>query len=685
MAIKHKDYLEDIELRDLVDANVIRDIMNDFYKLTGLGIGIIDTKGNVLVAIGWQDICTKFHRVNKDTCKNCIDSDTQMNRGLSRGVITQYKCKNNMWDIMTPIMLHDKHIGNICHGQFFYEDEKIDYEFFSNVADKHNFNKEEYMSALKKVPIRKRETIETLMKFHIKLSNLIAEMSHRNIMLSNTIAQVKTSQEKIQKYNIDMITAYNQLEASEEELRAQYEEIQNYSKEIQDLQKKYELAIQTANSALWEYDIKNKELVASHEFYEMIGVPYKDNNIEDVLLKILDTKELLKIEGQFEDYCNGRIEEIHCDIKINIYENIEKYFLIRGKGIYDNKGTLTNISGLFMDITKDKKQEQQIEYLAYYDKLTSLPNHKSFLNRMRSSLKNNKSGAIIIVDIDNFKNVNDTLGHKFGDKVLKRVAKELICCSKERVFVSRSSGDEFLILLEDINSKEDIEKFAEKVKETFNKGFKIENKEIYISCSMGISMYPDDSIKIGQLVMNADIALFKTKREGKNHYSFFNYEMMLRLKRRVRIEHILRTAIEGDGFEILFQPQVCTRTLRAIAFEALLRLKNSDVSPNEFIPVAEDTGLIIKIGRIVTKKVIHTIGELLKEGKPVKPISINFSVVQLRDADYVVFLKKELKKNNVPPSLLEIEITESVFCRKRAGCSGFFKRIKSNWHKYCAR
>ena len=174
-----------VELSEIVDAQAIQSLMDDFYKFAHITMALVDLKGNVLVSVGWQDICTRFHRVHPETCKHCIESDTKLSAGVSPGEFKLYKCKNNMWDIATPIIVGGQHIGNIFSGQFFFEDEPLDYELFRSQARKYGFNEKEYMAALEKVPRLSRETVETGMTFLTKLANMISQLSYSNIKLSS--------------------------------------------------------------------------------------------------------------------------------------------------------------------------------------------------------------------------------------------------------------------------------------------------------------------------------------------------------------------------------------------------------------------------------------------------------------------------------------------------------------------
>ena len=180
------------ELAEIIDAQAIQSLMDDFYKLAHIPIGIIDLKGNVLVGVGWQDICTEFHRVHPQTCKHCVESDTKLSTGVFPGEFKPYKCKNNRWDIVSPIMVGGQHVGNIFLGQFFFEGETLDYELFRSQARQYGFNEEEYIAALEKVPRLSREVVDTIMAFFMKLANMLSQLGYSNIKLAQSLAERNT-------------------------------------------------------------------------------------------------------------------------------------------------------------------------------------------------------------------------------------------------------------------------------------------------------------------------------------------------------------------------------------------------------------------------------------------------------------------------------------------------------------
>lgn len=194
------DYaVEKEEFKNIINTKELQSLMDDLYEVTHMGIGIIDLNGNVLVGTGWQDICTQFHRANKESCKNCMESDLYLTENVKPGEFKAYKCKNNLWDIATPIVIGDKHVGNIFLGQFFYDDEKIDYSLFEKQAEKYGYDKEEYLKALNNVPKWSKKQVKSLMKFYSEFAQIISKLSYTNIKLAKTLSDFKKSQDKLKE------------------------------------------------------------------------------------------------------------------------------------------------------------------------------------------------------------------------------------------------------------------------------------------------------------------------------------------------------------------------------------------------------------------------------------------------------------------------------------------------------
>ncbi|PKM65763.1 MAG: hypothetical protein CVU95_14355 [Firmicutes bacterium HGW-Firmicutes-2] len=332
---------------------------------------------------------------------------------------------------------------------------------------------------------------------------------------------------------------------------------------------------------------------------------------------------------------------------------------------------------LTAQVEEIESQKSYIHFLADHDPLTELPNRRSFYKKLNQVLDADEKGAVMLLDLDNFKGINDTLGHLFGDQVLMYISRELEALTSDRVFVSRFGGDEFLLLYMWENGENELLEFIRQLNELFNRKLYVENNEVNIEFSMGVSLFPSDSTDINQLIMNADLALYTIKNSGKNNYAFFSAGMGEYQIYKSKTEAILREAIDTDGFKMVYQPQVELSSGRVAGFEALLRLKNNRMSPGEFIPIAEENGMIIAIGRIVTKLVVEQIRSWMEKGYVIKPVAINYSAVQMYDYGYKAYLMNLLRENAVSPNYILIEITENIFLENKESTIAFLKELRS--------
>ncbi len=368
--------------------------------------------------------------------------------------------------------------------------------------------------------------------------------------------------------------------------------------------------------------------------------------------------------------------ELLTDTKLgNAKESLDCRFMHRkGKFLTVHLKTIpividSEIRGMYIiirDLSEQAKSTELIRYMAFHDQLTGLRNRRALLDHLDSLVKNRKKKkipfALLFLDIDRFKYLNDTLGHLVGDQILKQVADRLVDIQKENCTVYRQGGDEFIIVLEETGRLAAGE-FAQKILSRFNESFYFNSQEYYITPSIGISLYPNDGRDAESLIKFADEALYSVKEKGKAHYQFYRSDMQSTGINVIALEAHLRKAIEREELELYFQPQVDLITNEISSFEALLRWNSSDlgfISPADFIPLAEDTGLIIPIGNWVIDRACRQIKEWSgKAGRPIR-IAINISPKQFLQLDLVRVIKSAIEEYNIDPSLLEIEITEGA-------------------------
>jgi diguanylate cyclase (GGDEF)-like protein len=345
---------------------------------------------------------------------------------------------------------------------------------------------------------------------------------------------------------------------------------------------------------------------------------------------------------------------------------------------------LQSLANILASAIDRKATEERLTYLAQFDPLTELPNRSLFLDRLERAMehaqRNHGRIGVIFADLDRFKIVNDTMGHSTGDKLLVKVAQRLKQCLRSCDTVARLGGDEFAIILSDLAQAEDATIVAEKVIKALSMLFELEGQEVYISASLGISMYPGDGIDADSLLRNADTAMFQAKEIGPSIYQFYLPQMNERAVTRLRMETALRGALARREFVLHYQPKVSLVTGKITGFEALLRWQHPThglVPPLEFISVLEDTGLIVSVGEWVVRTVCEQIREWQNQGLVPRPVSVNLSARQFQQQDLEAIIDRTLRATEIDPQLLEFELTESVLMKEAETATNALRNLKS--------
>jgi len=307
-----------------------------------------------------------------------------------------------------------------------------------------------------------------------------------------------------------------------------------------------------------------------------------------------------------------------------------------------------------------KKQKEYIEFLADCDRLTGLFNRKRFTEDIKVFIEKNGQGTILLLDIDNFKNINDTQGHYYGDIVLKHIATILRKSINDEAVVYRIGGDEFIIHLPEISENDLIEATVVLVLKALKEENCIDHIKHHITASVGIAKYPLNANSADELIKKSDIAMYQAKKDGKNRYCHFTEDLNSNFGYNVGVEKVLQNALEHNKFKLLYQPIVNAQNGQIVSLEALIRIEDSIISPAEFIPVAEKAGLIVAIGNWVIDEVCLQLSVWKNKCNSIMPIAVNVSAMQLYDGSIFSYVTNALKKYNLSPRLLEIEITESV-------------------------
>jgi diguanylate cyclase (GGDEF)-like protein/PAS domain S-box-containing protein len=333
----------------------------------------------------------------------------------------------------------------------------------------------------------------------------------------------------------------------------------------------------------------------------------------------------------------------------------------------DSKGTITGVIAHIRDLTERKRAEQQIEYQAYHDSLTGMANRRLFQEHLSLAvaLAQRKNGllAVLFLDLDHFKIVNDSLGHTIGDALLRVIAMRLKTHVREGDVIARVGGDEFTVVLQDLKKKEDIPAIAHKILKAIAEPIDVDGHRLYVTTSIGIAVYPDDGQDSETLLKNADNAMYRAKSEGRNTYQMSTEEMSRSMHERLTLESGLHQALERNEFDVYYQPQVDVPTMKIVGMEALLRWRHPErglMTPGSFMSVAEERGIIVPIGDWVLRTACKQAKSFRDAGLPSFRVAVNLSARQFREQTMVDSIESALKQSGLDPHLLELEITESV-------------------------
>ncbi|EKN67227.1 EAL domain-containing protein [Schinkia azotoformans] len=334
----------------------------------------------------------------------------------------------------------------------------------------------------------------------------------------------------------------------------------------------------------------------------------------------------------------------------------------------DEKGKPYKYISIRKEITKQKQLEEEIFHLAYHDSLTNLPNRRMFMNQLRSEIieRNNLKSklSILFIDLDNFKFINDKWGHDTGDIVIKEAAHRIKEAIRPTDMIARLGGDEFIVMLKDVQDEADIIIDVKQILKMFQKPISTYGQEYSLTCSIGIATYPENGDSAEQLIVNADNALYHVKGSGKNDFTFYNNKMKIQSLESSLLENALRSAIKNEQFYLEYQPKQNIATKELFGMEALVRWNHPElgiIPPGKFISLAEETGLIIPMGEWILRESCRQTKLWQKQGFPNLIISVNVSVRQLEDSNFIDSVINILKETKLDPTCLELEVTESIF------------------------
>ncbi len=514
---------------------------------------------------------------------------------------------------------------------------------------------------------------------HLAAANSSLEVNERSTFLEHpsfiflfisltllliAILQLLQYRRQIEKKSLELSTANKELQIEIEE-RAQIQTALQESKE------RYALAARGANDGLWDWNLKTNDISFSSRWKSMLG--FQDDEIRDRLQEWfhrVHPDDINKLKKDISDHLNG--VTLHFENEHRLLNKKEDYLwvLSRGLAVRDSDGSSIRMAGSLTDISGRKKTEEQLIQNAFYDTLTGLPNRALFMDRLQMEFVHNKRNkdhrfAVLFLDIDRFKNINDSFGHLIGDELLGLVAKRLRSHIRPDDTIARFGGDEFVVLLGNMKEVGDATKIAERINNVLIEPFHLMHHELYINITIGIAISTHEYQQPEEILRDADTAMYNAKLRGKACYLIFDKTMHINALDRLELEIDLRHAIERKEFVLYYQPIISLENRSIIGFEALVRWNHPQrgfLLPMEFIPLAEETGLIISLSLWIIREACRQILIWQQQIPSESPlvISINISPKHFKNDSFVDQIINILDETKLNPEHLALEITETV-------------------------
>lgn len=445
------------------------------------------------------------------------------------------------------------------------------------------------------------------------------------------------------------------------------EQLQQTENNLQDSERRLGHILESSLDGYWDWDINTNKVYFSQRYKEQLGfkdheLPNEFSSWESRLHPGERDQMLAKIRAYLENPRGYWEEKFQLRHKDGSY----KWILARAVPTFNRQNKLIKLTGLHIDITDRVQAEYKINFMAYHDRLTELPNRSLLIDRLEHALaKAKRNGTqifLLVLGLDRFKHINESLGHPAGDSALREVSKRFAKSIREEDTIARLAGDEFAILLENTSDSQNVVIVAERLLGSLKRPLFVEGQQIYLSTSIGISAFPNDGDKPAILLKNADAAMRRAKNNGRNRFHFYSEELTETAFKHIKLECGLRQALLQNQFQVYYQPKVCLKSGRILGAEALLRWLHPEdgfISPQDFIPVAEESGLIMEIGQWILTQACKEAASWKQQGLTFQHIAVNISGVQVQHAEFVGSVKEILDSTGFPAEQLELEVTEN--------------------------
>jgi diguanylate cyclase (GGDEF)-like protein/PAS domain S-box-containing protein len=448
-------------------------------------------------------------------------------------------------------------------------------------------------------------------------------------------------------------------------------ERKHFEDQIRVSEERYALAVDGAHDGVWDWDLSTDEIYFSNRWKSLLG--FQDEDLiggVEVWFDRVHPDDIDRLRKEIQIHLEGRTRHFESEHRIQHRDGAYRWVLSRGLAVREKAGPPHRMAGSLTDVHARKMTEQQLLHDAMHDALTGLPNWALFMDRLGIAIAQSKRSekhlfAVLFLDLDRFKNVNDSLGHTLGDKLLVAIARRLRKMMRPGDTVARLGGDEFAVLINAVEAPTDATRISERIHDELSRPFDLEGHEVFTTASIGIAMGGNGYHRPEEVLRDADTAMYRAKSLGRNRHSIFDQRMHERAVQLLQLETDLRRAVERDEFCLHYQPIISLAQGEIEGFEALVRWQHPTrglVYPNDFIPVAEDNGLIVPIGWCVLRKACQKMALWHREFPSIQPMSINVNLSsrQFLQPDLVDKISQVLEETGLDPSRLRLEITESM-------------------------
>ncbi len=473
-------------------------------------------------------------------------------------------------------------------------------------------------------------------------------------LILRIMASPLKSENQRPQYIVGIFTDITQQRTSEEALKISEE--------------RYKLASEGSNDGIWDWDLLANRIYYSPRWKKLLGYAQDEiSDSPDEWFSRIHEDDLPGVRSSLEAHLSGLIPHFEVEHRIRHRDGNYRWVLVRGMAVRGEYGNPHRIAGSLTDISRQKANEDQLIHQALYDRLTGLPNRILFTERLDQAIKRSKrheqpTFAILLLDLDRFKIVNDSLGHRVGDQMIVEIARRLDDCLRAEDTIARLGGDEFAILLNDLHDPYEIIQIINRIQREISRPILIEGNKVFTTCSIGVALANPDSDSTEAMMRDADTAMYEAKAQGGNAYMIFDKVMHAKAVTLLDMETNLRQALSKGELVVYYQPIFDAFTQKVIYVEALLRWnhpKHGIVLPNQFIDLAEDTGLILPIGEWVLKEACNQLKKWQASGMNILKVSVNFSARQFQQTDLPAIVRDALLQTQLDPASLVIEITES--------------------------